>query len=132
MALKNVSKMPEVFTNQYRIYEGSDVFARVSQCVGVGVISSKKGLAHIHSNTNLSILEDLFEQTFDSGEIYLCGGVDAFVPQMGFIPGSRNAERVLDYLHKNGLESYLIQSDIYTDYVRIMSVSKRGCKIHRF
>ena len=90
--------MKEVFTGKYLVYENQSIFAKVSQCVGVGTISRRNGLAHLHINTSLGVLDEMLEKTFDSGEIYLCGGVDAFVPKMGLIPGSKNADRVFEYL----------------------------------
>ncbi|MFW6013535.1 MAG: hypothetical protein ACOCQG_00010 [Candidatus Nanoarchaeia archaeon] len=97
----------------------------------MATLSREKGLTHLQYNTTLSVLEELFEKTFDTGEIYLYGGVNAFIPQLGFIPKSRNTDRVLEYLVKNNLERYIQKSDVYSDYVRILRVRKNYCDIRR-
>ena len=121
--------MKEVFAGNYEISQGG-VYARVSQCVAVGVLSEKNGLAHIHCNTKLSLLEEFLENSFYYGSISVCGGVDAFVPKLGFIPGRKNADRVLEKICKRGLEKYIKEIDIYTEKVRKMYVTSSGINIY--
>lgn len=121
--------MEEVFAGNYKISKAG-LYAKVSQCVAVGVLSEKNGLAHIHCNTKLSLLEEFLESSFYDGLISVCGGVDAFVPQLGFISGRKNADRVLETICKKGLEKYMKEIDIYTDKVRRMSVRRSGIDIY--
>ena len=130
-ALFSYIMIKEVCAGKY-IVSSYDLMARTSQCVGLGAILSDRilgGLANIHSqNEHVQLLDAFFEELTTGGmsipntKIALIGGVDAFVPQKGLIPGKANAERILDYLSKNNLESAIIEKDLFTDYIRKMFV----------
>lgn len=122
--------MEEVFAGKYCITQ-SELYARISQCVAVGVKSKQNGLAHMHYNTKLNMLEEFLEEAFNGGIISICGGVDAFVPQLGFISGRKNADRVLESICKKGLEKYIKEMDIYTDQIREMYILNSSIQIFR-
>jgi chemotaxis receptor (MCP) glutamine deamidase CheD len=133
----------EVYTGQHRVSISDDLVARTSQCVAVGIVDSTQdlgGIAHIHTNTDHeAILDALIKELMSYNglprnyRIALGGGVDTFVPNYGFIPGRANADRVIEHLIKNGLESAIAESDLYEDYVRklFVYISKRHLEIKR-
>ena len=134
-----------VDSGKHKVSTSHDLVARTSQCVAVGMVDSIQdlsGIAHIHfNNDHERILYSLIEELMciDSHQanykIGVSGGVDAFVPGYGFIPGRATADRVIVYLIKNGFEDTFNKGviDIHTDYIRklIAYTSKRDMQINR-
>lgn len=126
----------EVYAGKHKISTSDDLVARTSQCVAVGIALSTQdlsGIAHIHFRNDHetmidALIEDIMSQDGQPSffRIALGGGVDAFVPGYGFVPGRANADRVMEYLIKNGLESAITQKDLYEDYIReLFAYTKR-------
>lgn len=119
-------KTIDLKTNSYKISKSDVLTVRVSECVAIGVICKhlkQYGLAHIHYKNNhnelLNSLNKLFNNSKDL-EIILCGGVNSFIPNFGFIPGEENADRIINYLFEKNLEKHIIKQDIYSDYIRVL------------
>ena len=123
-------------SGKHKISTSDDLVARTSQCVAVGIALSTQdlsGITHIHFRNNHAVMidaliEDIISQNGQPSffRIALGGGVDAFIPGYGFVPGRANADRVMEYLIKNGLESAITLKDLYEDYVReLFAYTKR-------
>ena len=136
----------EVYNSKPEISTSDNLMARTSQCVAVGLVSSAynlAGLVQVHfTSDHERVLNSLIEGCMaidNCQENYIMGiggGVDAFIPGgYGFIPGSHNADRVLNYLAKIGFENAIKKGvvDIHEDYIRILIayISKRAIEIKR-
>mgnify|MGYP001610779168 CR=1 FL=1 len=121
---------------KHKISASDDLVARTSQCVAVGIALSTQdlsGIAHIHFRNDHetmidALIKDIMSQNGQPSffRIALGGGVDAFVPGYGFVPGRANADMVIEYLIKNGFESAIAQKDLYEDYIReLFAYTKR-------
>ena len=122
----------EVYTGRMYI-SGKDMFARVSQCVALGLHDNKDpigGIAHLHYNQNANeeykkFLDDFFQDILSKAKkldsIYVAGGCNAFVPGLGFIAGEKTAENVLDYVRGN-LPDLEIVDDVGGDLIRKIQI----------
>lgn len=125
-------------TNSVEISKINTLTCRVSECVAVGFIEKTTniyGLTHIHyKNNHINLLNSLFSNIKNKSklEIIVCGGVNSFIPYFGFIPGEDNANRVIDYLNENNLDKNIILMDIYTNYIRELTLNKKlGYKLKK-
>ena len=135
----------QVFNGSHKISTSEDLFTRTSQCVAVGMVDSTQNLAGVvqihfrsdHERMLSALIEGLMAIDGHQANYRLGvgGGVDTFVPGYGFIPGGHNADRVIEYLTKNGFENAISEGvvDIYTDYIRNLFAytSKRELEIKR-
>lgn len=121
----------EVPAGKYVVSERK-MIARTSQCVALGIIDNTYrmgGIAHIHYTNNhellvLRMIEEILSKgcSEDNFSLYLCGGVDAFIPFMGHVPGKKNYERVRELLEKERLDKRIALEDCVSDFVRIMVI----------
>jgi hypothetical protein len=134
----------EVYNGLHRISTKADLVARTSQCVAVGIVDSAMslgGIVQIHFNNDherklYGFINDLIciDPHQPNYKLGVSGGVDAFVPGYGFIPGGANADRVLEFLYKAGFgnqSAWIV--DVYEDFTRELYalISGRSIEIKR-
>ena len=117
-----------VYTNNWKLSYGDYIYAKTSQCVALGLCDLEKnlaGIAHLHSNSNHEEILDEFIQSFLKNsskkyDVILSGGVNAFVPNYGFIRGEKKAMDVMTYL--SNYKMNITHQDIFTDKVRMLRI----------